>query len=71
MAYGIFVSQMGFTLLDFFLSETLSNIFVHAKSGPIRDLDDVYRPLSILMRRAIETIDQDEAVRGSGETHGE
>jgi CBS domain-containing protein len=33
--------------------------FVHAEQGPIRDLDDVYRPLSVLMRRDIETIDRE------------
>lgn len=36
--------------------------FVYAKSGPIRDLDDVYRPLSVLMKKTIETIDRDESV---------
>jgi signal-transduction protein with cAMP-binding, CBS, and nucleotidyltransferase domain len=36
--------------------------FVYAKSGPIRDLDDVYRPLSVLMKKAIEKIDRDETV---------
>ncbi len=30
--------------------------FVNAKAGPIRDLDDVYRPLSVLMRTNIEKI---------------
>lgn len=34
--------------------------FVYAASGPLRDLDDVYRPLSILMRTALETIDREE-----------
>lgn len=33
--------------------------FVYAEKGPIRDLDDVYRPLSVLMRRDIETIDRE------------
>lgn len=33
--------------------------FVYAERGPIRDLDDVYRPLSVLMRRDIETIDRE------------
>lgn len=33
--------------------------FVYAEQGPIRDLDDVYRPLSVLMRRDIETIDRE------------
>lgn len=30
--------------------------FVNAEAGPIRDLDDVYRPLSVLMRTDIEKI---------------
>jgi signal-transduction protein with cAMP-binding, CBS, and nucleotidyltransferase domain len=33
--------------------------FVHAEKGPIRDLDDVYRPLSVLMRREIQAIDRE------------
>jgi signal-transduction protein with cAMP-binding, CBS, and nucleotidyltransferase domain len=33
--------------------------FVYAEKGPIRDLDDVYRPLSVLMRRDIESIDRE------------
>jgi signal-transduction protein with cAMP-binding, CBS, and nucleotidyltransferase domain len=33
--------------------------FVYAEKGPIRDLDDVYRPLSVLMRREIEMIDRE------------
>ncbi|GJL68655.1 MAG: hypothetical protein NPIRA06_12900 [Nitrospirales bacterium] len=36
--------------------------FVYAEKGPIRDLDDVYRPLSVLMRRDIETIDRETAL---------
>ncbi len=36
--------------------------FVYAESGPIRDLDDVYRPLSVLMKKGIEKIDRDEPV---------
>ena len=34
--------------------------FVYEASGPLRDLDDVYRPLSILMRTAMEKIDREE-----------
>ncbi len=41
----------------------LVRYFVYASSGPIRDLDDVYRPLSILMRTNIESIDGDVPVR--------
>ena len=33
--------------------------FVYAEKGPIRDLDDVYRPLSVLMRRDIECVDRE------------
>lgn len=36
--------------------------FVYAEEGPIRDLDDVYRPLSVLMRRDIETIDRESTL---------
>jgi CBS domain-containing protein len=36
--------------------------FVYAASGPLRDLDDVYRPLSILMQRSMATIDRDETL---------
>ena len=35
----------------------LVRYFVYAESGPIRELDNVYRPLSVLMQTAIETID--------------
>ncbi len=35
----------------------LVRFFVYAESGPIRELDNVYRPLSVLMQRSIETID--------------
>ncbi len=36
--------------------------FVYASSGPLRDLDDVYQPLSILMQRSMETIDREETL---------
>lgn len=36
--------------------------FVYATSGPIRELDDVYRPLSVLMQTAMEKIDQAETL---------
>jgi len=36
--------------------------FVYAESGPLRDLDDVYRPLSVLMRTSMETIDREETL---------
>jgi len=41
--------------------------FVYAESGPIRDLDDVYRPLSVLMKKSIEKIDRDETVLAAAE----
>jgi len=34
----------------------LARYFVDAEAGPIRDLDNVYRPLSVLMHTTIETI---------------
>jgi len=36
--------------------------FVYAASGPLRDLDDVYRPLSILMHTELVTIDREESL---------
>ncbi|MDR4493118.1 MAG: CBS domain-containing protein [Nitrospirales bacterium] len=36
--------------------------FVYAEKGPIRDLDDVYRPLSVLMRRDIQCVDREASV---------
>lgn len=36
--------------------------FVYAEKGPIRDLDDVYRPLSVLMRRDIECVDREASL---------
>jgi len=41
----------------------LVRFFVYAESGPIRELDNVYRPLSVLMQTAIETIDCDAPVQ--------
>ena len=40
----------------------LVRYFVYAESGPIRDLDNVYRPLSVLMHTSIETIAGDAPV---------
>jgi len=37
----------------------LVRYFVYAESGPIRELDNVYRPLSVLMQKTIETISSD------------
>jgi signal-transduction protein with cAMP-binding, CBS, and nucleotidyltransferase domain len=36
--------------------------FVDAEAGPARDLDNVYRPLSVLMRTTLETIGSEETV---------
>ena len=36
--------------------------FLYAASGPLRDLDDVYRPLSILMQKSMETVDREETL---------
>ena len=41
----------------------LVRYFVYAESGPIRELDNVYRPLSVLMQTSIETIDSAVPVR--------
>lgn len=40
----------------------LVRFFLGVDSGPIRDLDDVYRPLTVLMRTQIETIAHDAAI---------
>jgi CBS domain-containing protein len=36
--------------------------FVDAEGGPVHELGDVYRPLSVLMRTSIETIDNGETI---------
>ena len=41
----------------------LVRFFVYAESGPIRELDNVYRPLSVLMQTAIETIESHLSVQ--------
>jgi len=41
----------------------LVRYFVYAESGPIRELDNVYRPLSVLMQTSIEMIDSGASVR--------
>ena len=47
--------------------------FVDEKAGPIHELDDVYRPLSVLMRTSIENIDHGQtllaAARQMAEKH--
>jgi CBS domain-containing protein len=52
------VSEGG-TIVGLISVRDLVKYFVYAEKGPIRDLDDVYRPLSVLMRRNIECIDRD------------
>ncbi|MGQ0694853.1 MAG: CBS domain-containing protein [Nitrospiraceae bacterium] len=51
----------------------LVRYFVDAETGPVRELGDVYRPLSVLMRTSIETIDNGEtllaAARRMAEKH--
>jgi CBS domain-containing protein len=39
--------------------------FVDVEAGPVRELDDVYRPLSVLMRTSIETIDHGETLEAA------
>ena len=43
----------------------LVRYFVDAEAGPVRELGDVYRPLSVLMRTSIETIDIGETLRAA------
>lgn len=45
--------------------------FLYAEKGPIRDLDDVYRPLSVLMRREIETLDSDATLLAAAQRMAE
>lgn len=40
----------------------LARYFVDSEGGPIRDLDNVYRPLSVLMRTSMETIASERTV---------
>jgi CBS domain-containing protein len=40
----------------------LARHFVDSEGGPIRDLDNVYRPLSVLMRTTMETIARERTV---------
>lgn len=41
--------------------------FVDAENGPVCDLDDVYRPLSVLMATTIATIQTDASIHASAE----
>lgn len=56
------VSQNG-TIVGLISVRDLVRYFMAAESGPVRDLDDVYRPLSVLMRTQIETIDEEATLR--------
>lgn len=49
----------------------LARHFVDAEDGPIRDLDDVYRPLSVLMHTKIETIAREQTVLEAAKTMAE
>ena len=40
----------------------VARYFLSQDSGPIAELDDVHRPLSVLMRRYVETIDERETM---------
>jgi CBS domain-containing protein len=53
------VSEGGEKIVGLISVRDLVKHFVYAEKGPIRDLDDVYRPLSVLMRRDIEVIDRE------------
>ena len=46
----------------------LVRYFVDSEGGPIRDLDNVYRPLSVLMRTRMETIASERTVRDAAQT---
>jgi CBS domain-containing protein len=49
----------------------LARHFVDSEGGPIRDLDNVYRPLSVLMRTAMETIASERTVLEAAQTMAE
>ena len=49
----------------------LARHFVDSEGGPIRDLDNVYRPLSVLMRTTIETIARERTVLEAAQTMAE
>lgn len=46
----------------------LVRYFVDSEGGPIRDLDNVYRPLSVLMRTRMETIASERTVLDATQT---
>ena len=49
----------------------LVRYFVDSEGGPIRDLDNVYRPLSVLMRTTMETIASERTVQEAAQTMAE
>jgi CBS domain-containing protein len=49
----------------------LVRYFVDSEGGPIRDLDNVYRPLSVLMRTTMETIASERTVLETAQTMAE
>ena len=49
----------------------LVRYFVDSEGGPVHDLDNVYRPLSVLMRTAIETIASEGTVSEAAQTMAE
>ncbi|MDZ4732914.1 MAG: CBS domain-containing protein [Nitrospirota bacterium] len=49
----------------------LVRYFVDSEGGPIRDLDNVYRPLSVLMRTSMETIASERTVLEAAQTMAE
>ena len=49
----------------------LVRYFVDSEGGPIRDLDSVYRPLSVLMRTTMETIASERTVLEAAQTMAE
>ena len=50
------------TIVGIISMRDLARYFVDSEGGPIRDLDNVYRPLSVLMQRAMETIASERTV---------
>ena len=49
----------------------LVRYFVDSEGGPVRDLDNVYRPLSVLMRTTMETIASERTVQEAAQTMAE
>ncbi|HSQ91204.1 MAG TPA: CBS domain-containing protein [Nitrospiraceae bacterium] len=49
----------------------LARYFVDSEGGPVHDLDNVFRPLSVLMRTTMETIASERTVKEAAETMAE